>query len=247
MSSNPRLRGRGPLHRGPWPLGQIPDDVLRNIGRWLVHRMAVGVGDLDGDDFGNVFADAIHGDHASSPVGIGDVAWNGCGWSLKTVKRARPFTVPNVRLISGRNNIEYSLGIDNRITDPEAAGRAVLSIWNSRINQAMGEYDDLRIVVLVRNWQTREFLIFEEEAQRFAPDNYTWRVNNQPGRNLEGYEVSTGVHRFTWQRNGAQFTIIRDVPASARKFVIDRHVPLIEPNTVLSHIEYDPTWIEVVG
>ncbi len=210
-----------------------------------MHRMAVGMGDLEGNDFGNVFADAIGGDHGSVPVGVADVAWNGCAWSLKTIKRTRPFATPNVRLISGRNNIAYSLGMDNRLENPVATGRAVLSIWNSRVNQAMGEYDDLRIVVLVRNWQTREFLIFEEEARRFVPEDYAWSVN--PNDNLEGHDLVTGAHRFTWQRNGAQLTIIRDVPASARRFKIDRHVPLVDPPTILSHIGYGPDWIEIVG
>ena len=41
--------------------------------------------------------------------------------------------------------------------------------------------------------------------------------------------------------------MVRDVPASARKFRIDRHVPLVDPNTILSHIDYTPDWVDIVG
>ena len=41
-----------------------------------------------------------------------------------------------------------------------------MSIWNARVDEAMREFDDLRIAVLVRNMVTREFLVFEEEAPK---------------------------------------------------------------------------------
>ncbi len=77
MSSNDlKLRGRGPRRTGPYPLGQLPDRVLYDIAKQLVHRIAVGHGDITGDDFGTIFANAIGAEHRRKPLGIADVVWN---------------------------------------------------------------------------------------------------------------------------------------------------------------------------
>ena len=56
----------------------------------------------------------------------------------------------------------------------------MLSIWNARVDGAMGEHTDLRVAVLVRNIKSREFVLFEEqEARRFTPDDYEWEHNKQ--------------------------------------------------------------------
>ena len=243
--NEPRLRGGGPLSRGPYPLGQIPDSVLVETGKQIVHRLTVGLGDITGDDFGTIFAKAVGGVHRTRPLGLSDVEWNGCAWSVKTVKASQPFTQRAVRLISGRNSPDYSLGIENPHTNPAATGRAVLSVWNARVNQGMGEHEDLRIGVLVRNIEVREFTLFEEEAHRFSPDDYAWQFNKR--NNLEGYDKVTGEHRFTWQPHGSQFTIIRDVPGSARRFSIGPNVPMVDPAAVLAWAGYRDHWIEIHG
>ena len=219
--NDPRLRGGARRRRGPYPLGQIPDEVLIGLGRQLVHRLAVGHGDITGDDFGTIFANAIEGTHRERPLGVADVFTNGCAWSLKTVKSSRPFTQREVRLISGRNSPDYSLGIENPHSDPEQTGRAVLAIWNARVDEALDEFNELRIVVLVRNMQTREFAIFEEEAVRFTPADYQWAFNRRGV--LEGRNRVGGYHHFSWQPSGSQFTVRRIVPASARRFSIRRN------------------------
>ena len=53
------------------------------------------------------------------------------------------------------------------------------------------------------------------------------------------------MHRFTWQPHGSQFTIIRDVPGSARKFSIDRNVPLVSPNAILASIQFEESWVNI--
>ena len=241
--TQPRLRG-GFQPKGPYPLGQIPDYVLIEIGKQVVHRLAIGLGDITGDDFGTIFAQAIGGVHRARPLGIADVQWDGCAWSVKTVKSSQPFDQRTIRLISGRNSPDYSLGITDPHVDPSATGRAVLSIWNTRVEEAMGEHDDLRIAVLVRNIETREFVLFEEEASRFIPDDYQWQFNNRG--NLEGYDRAAGAHRFTWQPHGSQFTILRETPASARQFSIGPNVPLVEPSAILAHIDYRDDWVRIV-
>jgi hypothetical protein len=226
-------------------LGQIPDAALYEMAEQLVHRIAIGHRDLDGDDFGTIFAKAIGGEHRGSPLGIADVVQNGCAWSVKTVAARYPFTAKGVRLISGRNAPVYSSGITKPLEDLQATGAAVLSIWNARVNEAHNQHDDLRIAVLIRNMVTRQFHIFEEEALRFTPADFEWSLN--PKGNLEGRDKVTKQHRFTWQPHGAQFTVLRHVPASARKFSVIRNVPIVSPESVLESIGYGPDWVEVHG
>lgn len=226
-------------------MGQIPDTVLVNAGRLLVHRMAVGMSNLDGNDWGTIFAEAIGGDHRSRPLGTADVVWNGCAWSVKTIQHKNPFRAKRVRLITGRNSPAYSLNIENPYRDPEATGRAAIAVWNARVNEALGEHEDLRVVVLIRNWQTREFTIFEEAAQRFVPDDYRWEFNKRG--NLEAREKTTGEHCFTWQPHGSQFTVKRDVPGSARHFSIGPNVGIVPVDSVLSYVQYRPDWIDIHG
>ncbi len=202
------------------------------------------MGDVSGDDFGTIFANSIGGEHRSSPIGVADVEWNGCAWSAKTVKDNLPFVKSKVRLISGRNSPDYSMGIDDPHANIYETGKAVLSIWNSRVDEALDEHDDLRIIVLVRNIDTREFLLFEEAAQRFVPGEYTWSYNKR--NNLQGMHKLTGKHVFTWQFHGSQFTIFRDVPSSARRFRIVHDVPTLIEDGILNAIKFTPDWIDII-
>lgn len=223
----------------------MPDAVLFSIAKQLVHLLAVGHRDITGDDFGSIFAHAIEGEHRKSPLGIADVIWNDCAWSVKTVKCTKPYSCKSARFISGRNSPDYSLGISDPRAAPEATGRAVLSIWNARVNEALNYYKDLRIVALIRNMQTREYCIFEEEALRFNPADYEWTFNSHD--NLEGWNRSSDVkvHQFTWQPHGSQFTIIQNVPNSARQFAINVNVPVLQRDQILSAVGFDPNWITV--
>lgn len=247
--TGPRLRDSDGPPRGPYPLGQIPDSVLIEVGKQVVHRLAVGHSDIDGDDFARIFANAINGGTAlPRPIGIADVLWNGCAWSCKTVKLGKPFRARRVRLISGRNSPEYSVGITNPHLDPQATGRAVLSIWNQRVNLALGECEDLRAVVFIRNPVTREFVIFEYAPHRFVPDDYVWEVkqaNRRSNPNFIGRDRIGDKHCFTWQPHGSQFTIIQDVPGSTRRFAIERNVPIVEPTAILAHIQFRESWISI--
>ena len=222
----------------------MPDSVLVGIGKQIVHRLAVGLGDITGDDFGTILAAALQAVHRPKPLGIGDVEWNGCAWSAKTVKASRPFNTRKIRLISGRNSPDFSLSIENPHEDIHATGEAVLSIWNARVDQALAEYQDLRIAILIRNVETREFVVFEEEAQRFVPTDYEWSYTKQG--NLQAISRATGAHTFSWQFSGSQFTILKNVPSSARRFKIGPDVPLIEPDVVWANIGFEDDWIELL-
>lgn len=190
-----------------------------------------------------MFAEAIGGHHRSRPLGIADVEWNGCAWSVKTVKDKKPFTTERVRLISGRNSPDYSHGISDARADLQATGRAVLSIWNARIDEAFAQFDDLRILVLVRNMSTLEFTIFEYGAERFIPTEYRWKESKKG--NIEGWDAQ-GTHRFTWQFHGSQFTVIRRVPLSAYRFRITKKPMTLEEQHVLKLVNFDESWIQEV-
>lgn len=243
MSSEPpRLRGSAKARKGPYPLGEFPEDVIVSIGRLLVHRLAIGHADITGDDFASIFASAIGGTHYKKPLGVTDVVLADCSWSAKTVQSRRPFSQKSVRLISGRNSPDYSYGITDPRKDLELTGKAVLNVWNQRVNQSLNDYDDLRIVVLVRNMDRLEFSLFEYESVRFTPADYLWKLNKQ--KNLEGFDKATEKHCFTWQPHGSQFTILKDLPGSAHRFRIAHYPGLIEPQHILDLIKFDDGWIE---
>ncbi len=184
MPSFPRLRGISGSASGPWPVGRIPAHVIKEIGRQIVFRLAIGRTDVSGGEFSEFFANAVEGADYSSPLGLADVGVNGTGWSVKTVKANNPHSARKVRLISGRNSPDYSFGISDPRADLQATGSAVLSIWNSRLNAARRDHGDLRIIVLIRNMEAREFTIFEDEINRFIDSEYEWHLNRN--NNLEG-------------------------------------------------------------
>ena len=245
MPKKIKLRGKSKRRTdsGPYPLGEFPASVAVEMGRHIVHRLAVGHADITGDDFGGIFAAAINGQHKGKPLGIADVAWDGCAWSVKTVKDNHPFKQTRIRVISGRNSPTYSSDIKDLFADLSATGASVLSIWNERVNEALHDHDDLRIFVIIRNMDTLEFTMFEQEAVRFIPADYRWTLNEK--QNLEAHNAQ-GEHCFTWQPHGAQFTVIHHVPISAYRFRINKRPAMLQENDVLKAVNFEESWIEHV-
>jgi hypothetical protein len=244
MSELIKLRGKSERRKdsGPYPLGEFPDSVAIEIGRHVVHRLAVGHADITGDDFGGIFASAISGQHKGKPLGIADVEWNGCAWTVKTVKDKNPFKQTRIRVISGRNSPAYSSSIKDVFADFQATGKSVLGVWNARVNEALHDHDDLRIFVIIRNMDDLEFTMFEHEAAYLIPGDYDWSLNEQ--RNFEARNAQ-GKHCFTWQPHGSQFTMILDVPGSSYRFRIKRPA-MIEEKTILNMVRFDESWIQHV-
>ena len=161
-------------------------------------------------------------------------------WSAKTIKTSSPLNIETVRLISGRCSPDYSYGIANPHDDIQQTGRAVLGIWNERINIAQDNYNPIRTSVLIRSNDLSTFSLFEEEVQRYRTSDFVWEVN--ANGNLIGKEIETSQTKFTWQPHGSQFTIHTKVPTNAIKFMI-RKPPLIEKKDILNSINFDPSWI----
>lgn len=238
----PRLRG-GWNSPTPYPLGQIPDSIIRSIASNIVYSITVGRNDLSGDDWGDIFAAAVNGEHFKSPLGIADIALGNTAWSTKTVKSRNPVAATSVRLISGRNAPVFSYGNDDPFANVQETGNQVLQIWNARVEEATQQYPHLRTVALIRDMAGFRFKIFESQTTQFDPADYSWNRNAR--NNLEGRSVQGGVHTFTWQPHGSQFTIIRRVSGSARSFEI-RKPGTLDPQQVLTSIGYADDWVTLV-
>ncbi len=222
----------------------MPDTLIRSLGREIVYKLATGDEDITGNGFSSMFAEVVHSqavDH-KSPVGVADVSWESHAWSVKTVQsQVASFNKQRVRLISGRNNPGYSMGIEEPMKDPQATGRAVIEILNARIDDALAEFNDLRLLVFVRNMKELKFCIFEKELERFSAEDIIWKVNRHS--NLQGYDKEE-IHRLTWQRHGSQLTVIHAIPQLARIFTV-RRPPSLDKDDLLASIGFKENWVQV--
>lgn len=242
---HPRLRdSKRLLTHEPFPINEIPEEIIKEIGKRLVYMLCVGRKDLTGDDWGNIFAEAIGGTHLQSPVGIADVTFEKMAWSMKTVKIANPHRdEAPIRLISGRCSPDYSYGITDPHEDIQKTGRAVLNIWNERVNIAYDYYNPLRTSVLVRSNDLLTYSLFEEENHRYASNAFRWEENSNG--NLVGFDIESGEQKFTWQPHGSQFTIHTRIPRNTIKFKI-KQPPMLDIEETLRQIHYSDDWVEIL-
>ncbi len=115
-----------------------------------------------------------------------------------------------------------------------------MEIWNARVEEATNQCANLRTVVLIRNMTDFRFKVFETQTAQFDPADYIWHSNAND--NFEGWTAQGGVHTFTWQPNGAQFTIIRPVSGSARSFQVKKPGTL-DPEQILESVGFADDWV----
>ncbi len=229
--------------RPPYPLNSFPPDFPFRVAEHIVYwHLTCENSDIRGEEWERIFADAIGGSWTPSNVGLDDVVIANCAWGAKTVKSSHPAEQRRVRLVAGRNSPAYSFDERDLSTDPNVLGGEVLQIWNARVEQLRGKYAHLRNVVLLKAPDMLEFAIFEFETSLYPPDGYRW-VRNQRG-NLEARD-SEGLHRFTWQPHGSQFTIIQSVPPNRLAFRI-RAPERLNREEVLNAVGFDRSWVEVL-
>ncbi len=241
---HPRLRdGHKLITSEIYPINEIPDEIIVKIAGYFAYLIYMGRKDISGEDWGDAFAQAIDGVHLDSPIGIADVVKGKMAWSMKTVKNKNPLTVKKVRLISGRCSPDYSYGITDPHEDIEKTGRAVLGIWNERINLAHDSYNPVRTMVLVRSEDCLSFCLFEEDTHRYPSNDYLWEVNKNG--NLIGKSIETGNAKFTWQPHGSQFTIHSNIPHNAVRFTLKKP-PVISHEAILSTINFDSSWVKII-
>ncbi len=239
----PRLRHVDKI-TPPYPLGQFPRGVLLKVAGHIVYMLHTRSSlQIEGEDWESIFADSIGATWKPSNIGLDDVVLGGCCWGAKTVKNTHPVTAKSVRLISGRNSLDFSFRIGNvRELEPAEVGKKVLDIWNSRVSSIKMHCAHTRTVVLVKGPNLSEFAIFEFETRRYDPFQFSWRWNKRD--NLQGYDHNK-KHVFTWQPHGSQFTIIESIPDSRVAFRIQAPAK-IDPVTALRNLGFDESWIEIL-
>ena len=243
-SNSPRLKSVE-KYQPEYPLGQFPKGFALALGREIVYLHATrDIPKIEGEDWEEIFARCIGAEWRPSNIGLDDVQLKQMAWSAKTVKNNNPFTVRNIRLISGRNSPDYSFDIENvHAENPGRLGEMILGIWNGRITEVRKKFATTRTVVLIKGEGLETVSVFEEEALRFIPEDYYWEWNSRD--NLEGYERTTDKKKFTWQPHGAQFTISTTAPENRLKLRIKRP-PKLNKDDFLDAIKFDSSWIEIV-
>ena len=243
MQARPKLR-TVEKYNPPYPLGKFPVGFAQALGREAAYIMATRPScSFEGSDWEDVFARCIGAEWTPSNVGLDDVRLSQTAWGAKTVKATNPHSVERVRLISGRNSIEYSFGVtDKTKSPPNEVGSLVLDIWNERVDGIRQNFHGLRTVVLIKsNKDLSKMAVFETETHRYPTDRVEWLWNKN--KNLEGRV--DGVHRFTWQPHGAQFTIIEDVPPERLLITVKKPI-LVPPDVVLKSVGFDASWINTI-
>ncbi len=239
----PKLRDtKNRVNTELYPIGNFPQHVIYEISRWLIYNFAVGKANISGEDWGDIFAKSIDGVHLSSPVGLADVVIDGQSWSVKSVQHNNPHACAAIRVISGRNSPDYSYGIQNPHDDIQETGNAVIGIWNERVNIALDQFNFLRTAILIRNVNSLEFTLFEEETPKYIANEFEWKINKNG--NFEGLNRTTGQHKFTWQPHGAQFTVKYTAPASATRFQVKRP-PILDFEQTMEQIGFEDSWVSI--
>lgn len=228
----------------PFPLNRFPRDFGFKIAREIVYLLATkGKPVIEGPEWEEIFANCIGATWKPSNVGLDDVVLDNCAWGAKTVKYTNPAKAKTIRLISGRNNPRFSFGVEETSEDPEISGRQVLAIWNERVSAIRKFFKHVRTVVLIKSNTLEEVAVFEFETIRYDPELYYWKRNKRG--NLEGYEQSSSLHKFTWQPHGSQFTIIENVLDDC--LIIRIKMPKkLKKEQVLKSLGFDKSWVTIV-
>lgn len=239
----PKLRTAEKV-KPPYPLGKFPSNFPHRVASHVVYRACTQSSPkIEGEEWEEIFADAIGARWTPSNIGLDDVKLGVCAWGVKSLKATNPFTQKIVRLISGRNAPVFSYR-GRPASNDAALGKQVLEIWNTRVESLRDKFAHLRTVVFMKSNDLTKFTVFEMETVRYSPDMYIWSRNKR--NNLEGREVNSGFHKFTWQPHGSQFTIIEEVPGHKLCFSV-RPSPKFPIDTVLKHVGYDETWVTITS
>ncbi len=165
------------------------------------------------------------------------------------LRRARCFRVWHpfaTRHVSLTNTLHLPVDFDKAVSecaaDPNKLGAMILETWNKSLSVVRG-FDEERFSVLFAGKDSSSAVFFEVPIVSFEPSEYVWEWNEDEG--LDGYEKGTDVQRFTWQPHGSQFTVISRVPDNRLKLRI-RRPQLLDRDSVLEQLKFDPSWVEIV-
>lgn len=228
----------------PYRLNQFPPGFAHDLGKEIVYfLMARRTPRLGGEDWEEIFARLVGAKWKPSAVGLDDIVLQQCAWGAKTVKAPRPASARKVRLISGRNSLNFSFGLSDVMKLPaQEVGSKVLSIWNERVYSVRRNYMHLRTVVLMKSEDLLELGVFEVETCAFMPEKYHWTWNKKG--NLCGFD-ELDAHKFTWQPHGSQFTIVEEVPRE-RLAIRVQEPPTLKPEQVLDAVGFNASWVQTI-
>lgn len=244
MSERPKLRNVE-KYNPPYPLNQFPESFAVNLGREIVYFLATRSTDrLEGSDWEEIFARLIGAEWKPSNVGLDDIVFEQTAWGAKTIKHKKPFSASKIRLISGRNSPVFSYG-DTQVADRPARelGDKVLGIFNERVAAIKKSYKHLRTVVLIKGQGLLELSLFEFDTIMYDLSMYSWTWNKKG--NLEGREIISDFHRFTWQPHGSQLTIIENVP-DRRLSIRIKEPATLDKDSILKELKFDNSWVEII-
>jgi len=229
----------------PFPLNKFVKEFPFTVGEQLIYILATrGETDIEGKEWEQIFANSIGAEWKPSNVGLDDIVLGNTAWGAKSVKHKKPSKQKTVRLISGRNDLQYSFQyIAKPGFEADETGELVLNIYNERVSKIRETYKHLRTVVLIRSFDLTESVIFEFDTIRYDPELYYWKWNSR--KNLMGFNKKDGKHKFTWQSGGTQFTIVEEVPME-QLIITVKKPKLIEKEYILSKIGFDSSWITVI-
>lgn len=227
----------------PYPLNSFPKKFGIKVGKSIIYLLATkSTPTLEGQEWEQIFAEAVGAEWKPSNVGLDDVVLGNCAWGAKTIKENKPWKKEKVRLICGRNSPAYSYGSEiSTKANPEKVAKEVIEIWNARVDSIRSKYKHARTVVLIKSKDLLELAVFELELIRFDAERYDWAWNKNG--NLVG--SLHGEKIFTWQPHGSQFTVIEKVPKEklCLKLKKPEH-PKVDQ--ILDIVGYDDDWIQVI-
>ena len=239
----PRLRTADKVPP-PYPLGKFSQATIYDIAAEIVFLLHTrGEARLEGSDWERIFALGIGADWQPSNIGLDDVRLGNCCWGAKTVKSANPAKATKLRLISGRNSLDYSYKqSDSRGLSPDAIGERVLGIWNQRVSSVRQRFAHCRTAVLIKSNDLSQCALFEFETLRFEAERFAWAWNKDG--NLVGADEN-GRHKFTWQPHGSQFTIVEEVPQNRVAFNL-RLPERLSVDFALKALGFDNSWVQII-
>ncbi len=229
----------------PFPENRFPKDFPFKVGEQLIYILATrGKTDIEGKEWEQIFANAIKAEWKPSNVGLDDIVKGNTAWGAKSVKYRKPALQKSIRLISGRNDLQFSFGQTAKPGEKaNETGELVLSIYNERVSKIRETHKHLRTIVLIRSYDLTESVVFEQKTIRYDPELFYWKWNKR--NNLEGFYKKDDVHKFTWQSGGKQFTIIEKVPEQHILIKIKKPEK-VSKDFVFENIGFDKSWISVV-
>lgn len=218
-------------------------DIATKFGQLWIFKRAIGLNDIHGHDFEEMFAEITNGEVLDSR-GLIDVKTDDIGWSLKTIKYNSKTTQTHVRIISGRNGVGTHFEIKNPYDDIDATGAKVLSIYNDRVREATSQYNQANIVILLRDPKWQEFCLFSLPLVEYIAEKYRWVANKN--KNFVAYDIYTNQHAFTWQPNHSTFTIKIPVPSLTTRFRIKIHPTKLDKQKIIQEQCNGKDWIEFI-